>query len=444
MRRSTGRLAKAAGDPIFERYRAAFSSGRPPRAAVFAGDGASHSWLWFADLLERVGINRVEFIDETVVMSAGLADFDVLLVGGGDTYAMAESMGPVGARELASFVESGGLYVGSCAGAYLVLSDVDLPPFTPFSLVEGGMLNVMTDPPQPLCLAHKYLAPYGNDWVFHPVYGEVKLAPAPSSAAFPCFGESGELGTVLFGGPVIEAEHAEQVAAEFSGLTGRAAYLWPRAKAEHLLLGRAAVVFARRGQGSVLASGPHLEHPLFPHSNALAAELMSRHWSMRLASGPGEGPLDGGISGIPGREKDAREAGRLLFDIKREISNARIVGFGLEKMPVTWRIGVKVWEPEKVRVFLESAWRRLPYLEDNPGLVADVEVLGGLATGYRKVTGMVKSLKIKVESGEDSLEEAVSLLTTLKELTARFLSLYFRSRAEGHMEKEETPILMEL
>ncbi len=448
MGRSTGRLAKAAADPIFERYREGFSSPTAPSAAIFIGAGASHSWLWFADMLEHAGICRVGFIDESAVLSGGLEGLDMLLVGGGDTYAMAEGLGPAGASALGSFVEAGGLYVGSCAGAYLVLSGVDLPPFTPFSLVEGRMLNVMPEPPEPLCLAHKYLAPYGGDWVFHPVYGEVLMAPTAAAKRFPCFEPGAGLRTVLFGGPVMEAGNPDEVRAVYSGLTPRAAFLWPESEAGRLLAGRAAVIFSRLGRGSVLASGPHLEHPLFPRANALALELMQGHWRS-LTHGPGD--LSGVKTGRPLRTWEHRRGGpaveddvaEALLDIKREVSNARIVAFGLEKMPVTWKIGVKVWEPEKVRVFLESAWRRLPYIEGNPGLVTDMEGLRGLALGYSEVTGMVKTLRIKVESGEDSLAEAESLLTTLKELTARFLSLYFRMRSEEHLKREEAPILME-
>jgi hypothetical protein len=39
---------------------------------------------------------------------------------------------------------------------------------------------------------------------------------------------------------------------------------------------------------------------------------------------------------------------------------------------------------------------------------------------------------MKIESDEDSEAEAASLLTTLKGLTAGFLSLYFRLRMEEH------------
>lgn len=445
------RRSRASGHPLLKSYRDTFSAVKAgeavlldtdfsmvtgsrnghhcrqlayPRVAVYTGSGASHSWIWFADLLERQGIYDVRFINESYMIEEGLDEFDLLLVGGGDTYAMAAALGRDGAGAIERHVRGGGLYFGSCAGAYLVLGGVDREPFTPFSLVEGDMMNVMDDPPPPRCLEHKYLAGYGDGWVFHPVYGELEISAARWVSGFPCFMKSSILHAPLFGGPVMGVEDPEEVVAEYSGLTDRAAYPWPRNDAADFVIGRAAVALARNGEGQAVVSGPHLEHPLFPEANALAAEIFLRHCAGIAHRKP---ETAGGNTEMvqPGTEAS------LLLEIKRQVSNSRIVGFGLEKMPVTWKIGLKVWEPEKIRMFLDYAWERLPCLERCAGRIGPVEPLEELASGYSRVTGMVKSLKMKIEAGEDSLEEASSLLLTLKELTAGFLSLYFRLRMEG-------------
>lgn len=430
-----GRAARKDDRTVLEPYRKAFR-GALPRVAVFVGAGASHSWTWFADLLEHLGLFDTSFIDERSILGGALADFDYLLVGGGDTYAMAESLGAAGAREIESYVRRGGFYLGSCAGAYLVLSGVDLEPFTPFALVGGGMLNVMPDPPQPRCLAHKYLAPYGSQWVFHPVYGEVLLGPGHAAGALACFKSGRVVRSALFGGPIIQGAGDDAVVARFSALSNRAAYPWPRDRARALMTGRAAVVLAHVGRGTAVASGPHLEHPHYPTGNALAAELMSRHWEQRAAShrrekgGGTRSPVAGPELGaaLDSAEDEGAGTTALLRDIKREVSNARIVAFGLEKMPVTWQIGVKVWEPEKIRMFLECAWNRLPYLQ-GCALPADYAAeLGSLGRRYAEVTRFTRALKIKVDSGEGSQAEAVRLLSLLKELTAGFLALHFSVR----------------
>jgi hypothetical protein len=431
-----GRQRKAAAHPAYQRWAVAFGAARP-RVAVYTGEGASHSWIWYCDLLERLSLFDVGFITETDILGGALRDFDVLLIGGGDTYAMACSLGEHGAREIETFVHSGGQYHGSCAGAYLVLSEVDLEPFTPFSLIEGDMLNVMREPPTPLCLEHKYLAPYGHDWVFHPVYGEVELCAGPAARGLDEFDASGAIAAPLFGGPLLSVQDRSCVLADYAGATDKAAFLWPREKAESLIRGKQAVAVRDLGEGTASASGPHLEHPLFPESNALLASLLVKHWKRRA-------PLVSGTSGAS-RARDrvneenaplvpdtsgASDQRTCIMEIKRQVSNARIVGFGLEKTQVTWKIGVKVWEPEKIRMFLDVAWDRIPYLEKHAGDGLPAAELEALACGYASVTSLAKTLRIEVESGRDSQAEAQSLLTRLKELTASFLALYFELRLQ--------------
>jgi glutamine amidotransferase-like uncharacterized protein len=420
-----GRLKRAAGDPAYEQYRRVFRTGLP-RVSVYTGEGASHSWIWFADLLERLGLFDVSFITDLEILDGILLGFDFLLVGGGDTYAMADSLGARGAALIEDFIRLGGMYHGSCAGAYLVLSGVDLEPFTPFDLIDADMVNVMPDPPPPACLEHKYLAPYGDEWVFHPVYGEVELSSGEAATGYTTFNGSGPVTAPLFGGPVLEVKDAGCILADYAGVTDRAAFPWPRERAEALLAGRQAVAIRRLGQGTVVASGPHLEHPLFPRSNILMAEALARHWERNRTAGvrtAGVSPPDR-TAGVPPATS--------FLEIKRQVSNARIVGFGLEKLPVTWRIGVKVWEPEKIRMFLDYAWDRLPYLEREAarGHELPAVTLEEIASGYGDVTQLAKTLKLMVEAGQDSQAQAQSLLTRLKELTARFLSLYFALRLE--------------
>ena len=427
-----GRTRRAASNPALAGYAAAFKS--VPSVAVYYGAGASHSWIWFTDLLERLGIFDVRFVSHGEILHGGALDAsDFLLVGGGDTYEMAGSLGKEGAAIIEEFVRDGGLYHGSCAGAYLVLDGVDLEPFTPFRLITGDMLNVMHEPPPARCLEHKYLAPYGRDWVFHPVYGEVELSPGPAADGLSAANAARPLGVPLFGGPVLHIPDPQCRLADYAGVTDRAAFLWPRADAERLITGRQAVAVRSLGAGTVVASGPHVEHPLFPLANALLAAVFARHHQKRVAAGPlpratGETRArvePDQVASIAGYEV-------ALLEIKRQVSNARIVGSGLEKMPVTWKIGVKVWEPEKIRMLLEYAWDRLPYLQDYAarGLPIPIRKLEALALGYGEVTGLTKTLKLAVESGEDSQAEAQTLLTGLKELTASFLSLYFRLRLE--------------
>lgn len=412
-----GRLGKAAADAAYEvpgRRLAATGAA----VLVYVGSGASHSWIWFCDLLERLGLCDVRFITESEVHAGVLADADALLIGGGDTYAMAEGLGESGARAVEEFVRRGGFYHGSCAGAYLVMGGVDRAPFTPFDLIKARMLNVMREPPAPLCLDHKYLAPYGEEWVFHPVYGEVLIATEAGRS----------MPAPLFGGPILEVEDPSDEVARYAGSTRRSACLWPRREADRFMTGRQAVAASGLGMGRVMVSGPHLEHPLFPASNCLVADELAGHLSGRKSHGRSR-------AGRPAQAVEAVEAD--VPEIRRQVSNARIVGFGLEELPVTWRIGVKVWEPEKIRMFLEYTWDRLDYLEERKAAGSRLLAARGegvpLADSYAEVTALARTLRIKVESGRDSQADAALLLGRLKELTARFLGLCFALRAEERL-----------
>jgi len=96
---------------------------------------------------------------------------------------MARELGKEGARGLEGFVRAGGVYLGSCAGAYLVMRDINLPPYTLFELIDAGVANYLPDPPPPIQLPHKYKVAYGDGFIFHPAYGAG--AGGPGGRLFP-------------------------------------------------------------------------------------------------------------------------------------------------------------------------------------------------------------------------------------------------------------------
>ena len=119
-----------------------------PSIGVYTGSGASHSWLWFVEILDRMGFCNVCFVDERDILSKALESLNVLLMSGGDTFAIAEGLGGEGSNKLRTFIEGGGLYIGSCAGAYLPLrSSMDF--LNQFNYIDVKISNIsrrLTEP----------------------------------------------------------------------------------------------------------------------------------------------------------------------------------------------------------------------------------------------------------------------------------------------------------
>jgi hypothetical protein len=113
------------------------------------------------------------------------------------------------------------------------------------------------------------------------------------------------------------------------------------------------------------------------------------------------------------------------MDIKRELSNSRIVAVNLEFLPLRWMIGKKVYEPEKVRVFLESMWSRIKSLERMNRLrmfSGDLETIRAVSV---KVTQGLRRLKRAVDENQDSLAEATEIFSRLQQLSMAFYTMYF-------------------
>jgi biotin protein ligase-like protein len=92
---------------------------KPTRVAIYGGGGAPYS---HARILAECGFD-ISFVSGQGVQTEGLAAWDVFIVPGGGRTATAGQLrllGEQGARQVAAFVEQGGLYLGSCAGAHNV------------------------------------------------------------------------------------------------------------------------------------------------------------------------------------------------------------------------------------------------------------------------------------------------------------------------------------
>ncbi|MCF8034576.1 MAG: hypothetical protein K9K66_12945 [Desulfarculaceae bacterium] len=388
---------------------------RYPRLGVYTGAGSSHSWLWFAESLERLGFYDLRFLDHAEIAAGGLDGLDGLAVSGGDTFAMARALGQPGAKALEGFLAGGGLYLGACAGAYLMLRSSQ-EPLCWFNFVQATIANLSRDLPQPLMLPEKYKTAYGCDYVFHPVREAVGLSCAPG----PLGGE--ELAAPLYGGPaMIPASEEVEVLARYAAFEKRTKFLAPRDLAAETLLGLAAVLRAPYGRGSLYLFGPHFEHPGFPTANRLLAAAIYADLPERQ---PERGPEEQAAL-------DGRPAKDWLLSIKRELSNSRIVALGLEDHPARWLIGTKVYEPAKLRVFLEALWDRLRALGKAPALRGPADALEGLPGSLARITVQARALKQGLDAGQDTQPLAEELFPGLVGAASQFMKIYFATALAG-------------
>ncbi|WP_417384044.1 BPL-N domain-containing protein [Gimesia sp.] len=99
------------------------------RVAIYQGPGAvsssGHDPAWIQRTLEAIPDFQTALMGPAEIQSGGLSRFDVLLVGGGLSNRQSKGLGPEGRAAIVRFVESGGGYVGICAGMFLASSDSD-------------------------------------------------------------------------------------------------------------------------------------------------------------------------------------------------------------------------------------------------------------------------------------------------------------------------------
>jgi hypothetical protein len=381
---------------------------------VYTGGGSSHSWLWLAEVLERLGFYDVAFFDHARIKAHGLKDLDVLALSGGDTFAVAGALGAEGAAALREFLNRGGLYLGFCAGAYLPMNSSQ-KPLDLFNIVPVKIGNLSRNLPRPLALKDKFCTPYGCSFVFHPVREAVRLEAAQEGP----FAGAGIFEAPLYGGPVMKPDGQGQVLARYRGFTEKTRFLADRDLAARTVLGRTAVLRASLGVGRLYLFGPHFEHPHFPAANRLLAQAI--YWDLPRQA-PEAGTGEASVPAITGAE-----AKTLLKNLKREISNARIAAWGISHNPARWLIGKKVYEPEKFAVFMEAVWTRLRILERLASLRPGRDAEGLLPQPWAVVSQDLRRLKQDLQNNQDTLELAAKAFTGLNRAAAGFMEMYFRS-----------------
>jgi len=395
-----------------------------PSIGIYTGSGASHSWLWFVEILDRMGLYHVHFVDERDILSNALEPLNVLLMSGGDTFAIAEGLGAEGSDKLRRFIEGGGLYIGTCAGAYLPLrSSMDF--LNRFNFIDVRISNISRrlSETERLSFEKHACSSYGCEFVFHVVREDVILEMVNG---YQGDGKK-EMIAPLFGGPsMLPSEDIEPIAI-YKGFTKKTKFLVEEGLAERTLIGNIAIGKKSMGKGHLYIFGPHFEHPHYPACNLFLAEIVCKNQNGRpkaIQKDPSGEPIKG----------EALKA--LLKDLKRELSNSRIMASGMDDLPIHWLIGNKYYEPEKISVFINMVWNKLKDLESLPGLEMEKESLLQCIEISKRITREVRTIKSEMREEGDATFLVSELFLDLKALSSNFFTLYFkvkRDRFQNHL-----------
>ena len=390
-----------------------------PKIGIYTGSGASHSWLWFVEILDRMGFYHVHFVDERDILSNALDTLNVLLMSGGDTFAIAEGLGAEGSGKLRNFIEGGGLYIGTCAGAYLPLkSSMDFLNQFNFINVKISNISRRLSDPERHSFQKNACSSYGCDFVFHVVREDVLLEMVNG---FQADGKK-EIIAPLYGGPsMLPSEDIEPVAT-YKGFTRKTKFLVEEKLAEKTLIGNIAVAKKSMGKGHLYIFGPHFEHPHYPSCNLFLIEIIRKEQKGELHR------IQKDFSEDPQNRIKGEALRELLKDLKRELSNARIIASGMSDFSISWLIGNKYYEPEKISVFINTVWDKMKNLESIPGLELDKNRLLRCVEISKEIIKDIKTVKSEMKEQGDATPLASKLFLNLKALSSNFFTLYFKAK----------------
>ena len=112
---------------VFCGYSHAAGTSEPVRVAVYVGAGARSIGMFrWVQLIEQAPELKAIFVDGPAIRSGALQNADAVVMPGGKSYIIADELGTEGADKLRRFIRDGGSYVGTCAGAILMLDDLSL------------------------------------------------------------------------------------------------------------------------------------------------------------------------------------------------------------------------------------------------------------------------------------------------------------------------------
>ncbi|MBI5376908.1 MAG: hypothetical protein HZA77_15860 [Candidatus Schekmanbacteria bacterium] len=386
------------------------------RISIYVDEGASHSFIWLIELFEIYGLFDIKFVKSEDIRSGILGKTDVLIISGGDSFAVAGSLEEAAALAIKSFIENGGTYVGICAGAYLMLRS-SKSPLHYFNMTSGKIANLSSRLPEAKALEYKYSTPYGCSYIFHPVRGEISV----TLCEFGLFQKEGVIKAPVYGGPFIKNDGSIIPLSFFRDFTESTLFLVDNEIAASICRGSIVSGYKTLGKGILFFFSTHMEHPDYPEANELFIRLITGDplISRMLLRGKDKTSLKNETPYRPSNNSSYKK-------FRKNLSLMRLVAAGLEKIPHFWKIGEKVWETEKIRFFTESILK----MEKKYGKMLSLSIAEKNAEELDSLSSiclsLLKNIYDSLSHGKSSQQEAAFFINNIKDLYTIYCSCCFR------------------
>lgn len=263
---------------------------RNPLIGVYSGNGVSTSYLLETmEALVNMGFRKISLLPGPLTLE-DLKTLDVLMIGGGDSFEMLRVLEKEEAKLIRQFIESGGVYIGICAGAMLPLKPVNLPwsaygsleAWSELQLVECELLSdTVSEPSWPVFSGRRL-----NEVLrTYPVKGPIKSRIARRGLL--TLGYDGDF-QMLHTGPLVRIVNLKQVFGRaVSPLTG-VEYGLPCKKTREIIGGASSIALAEYGVGRIVLFFSHVESSKtrFTHGLLGNALLLKTYVGEKKISGP--------------------------------------------------------------------------------------------------------------------------------------------------------------
>ncbi|MGC8831837.1 MAG: BPL-N domain-containing protein, partial [Thermoproteota archaeon] len=249
---------------------------RQPLIGIYSGRGASVSYTQeTVEVLENMGFRKISLL--TGPLTPGdLGGLDVLIFGGGDSFEILKSLNQDETRLVRQFVETGGVYIGICAGAMLPLKPVnllgaaygELEAWSELQLIECEVLSdKVAEPSWPVFSSRRV----GGVLRTYPVKGIVNSRIVKRGLL--TLGYRGEI-QMLHMGPLVKAANSKQVFGKIESLSSNAEYGLPFEKTVETVEGASSIVFKEHGSGKIVLFFSHVESKETPSTHGLLGNAL--------------------------------------------------------------------------------------------------------------------------------------------------------------------------